>query len=90
MFENAKDDVDFLNKTGDKLVHNVDHHLVNSAPVQDQLAALNASYKELFYKLEAEELKLEQVRGAFSCAMIQLSLLLSGNKSSNKTCLIGK
>lgn len=66
MFENGKDDVESLNEAGEKLLRNVDHQLVNSSPVQDQLAALNASYKDLYDKLEAEELKLEQVKGFLS------------------------
>lgn len=43
------------------LVHDVDHQLVNSAPIQDQLATLNANYKDVLDKLELEEIKLEQV-----------------------------
>lgn len=75
MFENGKDDVDSLNEAGQKLVHSVDHQLVNSSPVQDQLSALNASYKDLYDKLEAEELKLEQVQGSFSFVKFPLPVL---------------
>ena len=75
VFENGKDDVDSLNEAGQKLVHSVDHQLVNSSPVQDQLSALNASYKDLYDKLEAEELKLEQVHGSFSFVKFPLPVL---------------
>ena len=43
------------------LVHDVDHQLVNSAPIQDQLATLNTNYKDVLHKLELEQIKLEQV-----------------------------
>ena len=43
------------------LVHDVDHQLVNSAPIQDQLATLNTSYKDVLYRLELEQIKFEQV-----------------------------
>lgn len=43
------------------LVHDVDHQLVNSALIQDQLATLNTNYKDVLYKLELEQIKLEQV-----------------------------
>ena len=45
------------------LVHDVDHQLVNSAPILDQLATLNTNYKDVLYKLELEQIKLEQVYG---------------------------
>lgn len=48
-----------LNRTGDTLVHDVDHQLVNSAPIQDQLAKLNANYKEVLDRLEQEQIKLD-------------------------------
>lgn len=59
--ENSKEDLDYLNKTGHMLVHDVDHQLVNSAPIQDQLATLNINYKDILDKLEFEQIKLEQV-----------------------------
>lgn len=43
------------------LVHDVDHQLVNSAPILDQLATLNTNYKDVLYRLELEQIKLEQV-----------------------------
>lgn len=43
------------------LVHDVDHQLVNSAPILDQLATLNTNYKDVLYRLEVEQMKLEQV-----------------------------
>lgn len=43
------------------LVHDVDHQLVNSAPIQDQLATLNTNYKDILHKLELQQIKLEQV-----------------------------
>lgn len=51
----------YLNRTGDTLVHDVDHQLVNSAPIQEQLAKLNATYKEILDRLEQEQAKLEVV-----------------------------
>ena len=50
-----------LNRAGDTLVHDVDHQLVNSAPIQDQLAKLNATYKEVLDRLEQEQIKLDAV-----------------------------
>ena len=64
VFENGKEELEFLNKTGDMIVHDVDHRLVNSAPIQDQLATVNATYKDVLDKLELEQLKLEQVQRA--------------------------
>ena len=59
--ENSKEELDYLNRTGHMLVHDVDHQLVNSALIQDQLATLNTNYKDVLYKLELEQIKLEQV-----------------------------
>lgn len=47
------------------LVHDVDHQLVNSAHIQDDLATLNASYKDVLHKLELEEIKLDQVKQTY-------------------------
>ena len=55
----------YLNKTGDMLVH-VDHQLVNSAPIQDELAAVNATYKEVLDRLVQEQARLEMVNTGFS------------------------
>lgn len=59
--ENSKEELDYLNRTGQMLVHDVDHQLVNSAPILDQLATLNTNYKDVLYRLEVEQIKLEQV-----------------------------
>lgn len=61
VLENAKEELMDLNRTGDTLVHDVDHQLVNSAPIQDQLAKLNANYKEVLDRLEQEQIKLDAV-----------------------------
>ena len=64
----------YLNRTGDTLVHDVDHQLVNSAPIQEQLAKLNATYKEILDRLEQEQAKLEMVN--MSVEFFQLFLWL--------------
>lgn len=64
----------YLNRTGDTLVHDVDHQLVNSAPIQEQLAKLNATYKEILDRLEQEQAKLEMVN--MSVDFLQLFLWL--------------
>lgn len=61
VLENSKEELMYLNRTGDMLVHELDHQLVNSSPIQDQLAALNATYKDILDRLEHEQTKLEQV-----------------------------
>ena len=60
--ENSKGELEYLNKTGHMLVRDVDHQLVNCAPIQEDLASVNASYKDVLYKLELEQIKLEQVQ----------------------------
>jgi len=72
--ENAKEELMYLNRTGDTLVHDVDHQLVNSAPIQEQLAKLNATYKEILDRLEQEQAKLEMVN--MSVDFLQLFLWL--------------
>lgn len=61
VLENAKEELTFLNKMGDKLVRETDHHLVNTVPIQDQLAALNGTYKDVLDCLEQVETELEMV-----------------------------
>lgn len=61
VMENAKEELIFLNKMGDKLVHETDHQLVNTVPIQDQLATLNGTYKDVLDCLEQVEAELEMV-----------------------------
>lgn len=61
VMENAKEELTFLNKMGDKLVRETDHQLVNTVPVQDQLATLNGTYKDVLDCLEQVEAELEMV-----------------------------
>lgn len=61
VLENAKEELTFLNKMGDKLVRETDHQLVNTVPIQDQLAALNGTYKDVLDCLEQVEAELEMV-----------------------------
>ena len=66
VLENAKEELMYLNKTGDNLVNDVDDQLVNSAPIQEQLAKLNATYRNILDKLEQEQIKLDMVSLSFS------------------------
>lgn len=61
VMENAKEELTFLNKMGDKLVHETDHQLVNTVPIQDQLATLNGTYKDVLDCLEQVEAELQMV-----------------------------
>ena len=61
VMENAKEELTFLNKMGDKLVRETDHQLVNTVPIQDQLATLNGTYKDVLDCLEQVEAELEMV-----------------------------
>lgn len=61
VLENAKEELTYLNKTGGTLVNDVDDQLVNSAPIQEQLAKLNATYKDILDRLEQEQIKLDIV-----------------------------
>lgn len=61
VLENAKEELTFVKKMGDKLVHETDHQLVNTAPIQDQLASLNSTYKDVLDCLEQVEAELEMV-----------------------------
>ena len=42
-------------------MNDVDDQLVNSAPIQEQLAKLNATYKDILDRLEQERIKLDIV-----------------------------
>lgn len=46
-------------------MNDVDDQLVNSAPIQEQLAKLNATYKDILDRLEQEQIKLDIVSAHF-------------------------